>query len=90
MFKTFWANNKAKIIHELGFWITLVLGFIASDGMHILVALYKGDFSEAVLSGLATLITTSIVKAVLVMVFPALFPLYRKDEGILPPKDQTS
>lgn len=87
MFKIFWENHKVKIIHELGFWLTLAIGFIASDGADVIIALYHGDLSDATLTGLRTLIITSLVKAVLIMLFPQLFPLYRKNEGILPAKE---
>lgn len=79
-----WLKYKDRIIHEFGFWLTLALGFAAADGADTLIALYNGDFSESVLGGLRMLLLSSIVKAVLVMVAPALFPLYRKDKGILP------
>ena len=82
--KELWLKNKDRIIHEFGFWITLALGFIASDGADTLIALYKGDYSDSVLGGLRMLLISSVVKACLVLIAPALFPLYRKDKGILP------
>lgn len=84
MLKDFLIKNKDQIIHEVGFWLTLAIGFMASDGADILLSLYHGDFSDGVLGGFRMLVITSLVKAVLVVMFPALFPLYQKDKGILP------
>lgn len=84
MFKEFWQKNKDRIIHEVGFWLTLAVGFVASDGADVLISLYHGDFSDGVLLAFRTLLITSLVKAVMVVIFPALFPLYQKDKGILP------
>lgn len=87
MFKEFWLNNKVKIIHLAGFWLTLALGFMMTDGADVLMSLYKGDFSDTVVMDLRRLIMTTLVKVLLVLLFPRLFPLYRKDEGILPAKN---
>lgn len=86
MLTEFWKKHKDRIIHEVGFWLTLAIGFMASDGADVLISLYKGDYSDGVLSAFRMLIITSLVKAVLVVIFPQLFPLYQKDKGILPAK----
>lgn len=86
MFKDFILKHKDRIIHEVGFWVTIAIGFMASDGADVLISLYKGDYSESVMMGFRMLIITSAVKAVLVLMFPSLFPLYQKDKGILPAK----
>lgn len=83
MFKEFWQNNKVKIIHMIGFWVTLALGFMATDGADVLLALYGGDFSDTIVTDLRRLIMTTLVKVILVLVFPALFPLYKKGNGII-------
>lgn len=87
MFKKIWQDNKARIIHELGLWISIFLGFIATQGHEILTQIYLGDYSYETLKALKILVFTSLISSILIRIFPNLFPLYRKDEGILPPKN---
>ena len=75
-------------MHELGIWIAILIGFLVTDGQVVLVSIYQGDYSFETLRALKLLLISSAVKAVLVTVFPALFPLYRKNVGILPPKEE--
>ena len=88
MLKEFWAKNKYRIIHELGIWITMSLGFAGAFGQEILQKIYYGDYSAETLKALKFLVITSLISGVLMRIFPELFPLYRKDVGILPAKNE--
>ena len=81
----FLSKHKDRIIHELGSWISLFFSFMVGDGYHVLLSLYNGDYSDATILGLRFIIIQSIVKTILIHMFPQLFPLYQKGKGILPP-----
>lgn len=80
----FFQKNKYAIIHEIGSWVTTISSFIITDGLQVLTALYNGDYSMGTLLALKFLIIKSIIRAVLIKLAPSLFPLYRKNLGVLP------
>lgn len=64
-------------LDELRSLFTTFLTILAIDGVMELTAVYNGDWSESALFALKMAILRSIVKTILTLCIPKLFPLRR-------------
>lgn len=66
--------NKKILTNELKSIITTILAFLVMDEAATLMNIYNGDFSSTTLLALLMAIIRSIVKTLLTLSFPKLFP----------------
>ena len=88
MIKDFLKKNKSRIFHECGVWVTLALSMFLTEGAELLKQLYIGEYNKALFMSIGMLLINSLVRSAMIKLVPSLFPLYRKDEGILPHKKE--
>lgn len=73
-----WLKNELKS-HFITI-VSLFLTFLSVDGIHLLVGLYNWDWTVVTVDAVILLVNRSIVKTVLTLLFPAVFPQMKPEK----------
>lgn len=74
LFLYFINMTKQWILDELRSFITTFIATMGIEATFSLIALYNGDFSHITILALGTAAFRSLIKTILTLIFPTIFP----------------